>query len=139
MKQAIKIVFLILFGFSAVMGHSSSQVKKDSATKPMIYDYVDEFPSFEGSDEDYYKFLASHIHYPPRAIDLNAQGTVIIGVVIDKSGKLIDANIKKDGVGSGCGEEALRVIKLVPRWKPGKIQGNPVTCRYFFPVKFVLH
>ena len=65
------------------------------------------------------------------------EGTVYIEFVIGKDGSVTGANVKR-GIGGGCNEEALRVVNSMPKWKPGKQQGNPVKVKYTLPVKFKL-
>jgi protein TonB len=77
------------------------------------------------------------IHYPSMARRYNVQGRVIVSFVIEVDGSLNDIKVVK-GIGGGCDEEAVRAIKLSPRWTPGTINGRPVRVKYNVPVQFVL-
>jgi periplasmic protein TonB len=112
-------------------------IKKDEPEP--IYEAVDEAPEPPGGLEAFKKYLAEHIIYPPAANDAGVQGTVYIRMTVSKSGQLSDVRVEKDPVGYGCGAEAVRVIKGMPPWKPGKMGGTPVKVTYVIPVKFVLH
>ena len=102
-----------------------------------LYDLgtVDESPEFPGGQNAFGKFLGSNIRYPISARENNIQGKVYIGFVVEKSGELTDLKIIK-GIGGGCDEEALRVLRNSPPWKPGKAEGKAVRTSYTFPVTF---
>jgi len=107
--------------------------------KEEIYTTYDEPPVPPGGNEGYLKYLQEHIHFPQQAVDAGASGTVYISLVISKDGSLSDVHVEKDNVHYGCGDEAVRVIKTMPPWKPGKMNGVAVKVRYVIPVKFTLH
>ncbi len=102
-----------------------------------IFTIVEEMPSFPGGEEALFKYLGKNIEYPVMASDAGIQGVVYVNFVIDKDGKVKDAKVLK-GIGGGCNEEALRVIKTMPAWKPGKQRGKAVKVSYNLPVRFVL-
>ena len=107
--------------------------------KEEIYTTYDEPPVPPGGNEGYLKYLQEHIHFPQQAVDAGASGTVYISLVISRDGSLSDVHVEKDNVHYGCGDEAVRVIKGMPPWKPGKMNGVAVKVRYVIPVKFTLH
>jgi TonB family protein len=96
---------------------------------------VEVAPEFPGGQKAFGKFLGSNIRYPESARENNIQGKVYIGFVVEKNGELSDLKIIK-GIGGGCDEEALRVLKNSPNWKPGMSEGKPVRTSYTFPVTF---
>ncbi len=104
-----------------------------------IYTTYDEPPVPPGGADGYKKFLEEHIHFPQQAVDAGASGTVYVSIVVSKDGTLSDVHVEKDNVHYGCGDEAVRVIKTMPPWKPGKMNGVAVKVRYVIPVKFTLH
>jgi protein TonB len=83
------------------------------------------------------KFLQSNLIYPYDARENRISGKVWVNFIVDEQGKIIDAKILK-GVGFGCDEEALRVIKLMPRWKPGSLKGRPVKVSFNQPIIFTM-
>jgi len=103
-----------------------------------VYTTYDEPPVPPGGNEGYLKYLQDHIRYPQQAIDADASGTVYVSLTVAKDGTLSDVYILKDNVHYGCGEEAVRVIKGMPPWKPGKMNGMVVKVKYQIPVKFSL-
>jgi len=113
--------------------------KNETNGDSQVYAYVDEKPEPEGGMTALYKFLADKIIYPKKAKDKGVQGIVYVSFIVEKDGKLSDVKIMRDMGGFGLGEEAVRVIKLMPPWKPAKINGKAVRATYNVPVKFVLH
>lgn len=103
-----------------------------------IFTVVEEQPEFPGGYEAMMKFLASNIQYPPMAKENNIQGRVVVQFVVEKDGRITDVKVVKD-LGWGTGDEAARVVKMMPRWKPGKQRNKPVKVRFNLPVKFELN
>ncbi len=96
--------------------------------------YVDQMPEFAG---DLGKYLADHISYPENARSAGIQGRVIVTFVVNEDGAVVDLKVTH-GVGAGCDEEAMRVIKGMPKWKPGKLNGKAVRTIYNQPISFRL-
>ena len=94
-------------------------VVTEPAGKPALPTFVEQMPQFMGNMQDY---LASHINYPAAAKEANIQGRVGITFVVNEDGTITDAKVAR-GIGGGCDEEALRVIRSMPKWKPGKQNG----------------
>lgn len=98
---------------------------------------VDTAPEFTGGQAALGKFVAQNLKYPIAARENNVQGRVYISFVVEKNGSLSDLKVIK-GIGSGCDDEALRVIKNSPAWKPGLVDGKPVRTAYVLPISFKL-
>ncbi len=92
-------------------------------------------PQFPGGEAAWAKFLQKNLHYPSQAIEEGISGKVIISFVVEKDGHLSDITLIR-GPGHGLDEEAIRVLKLVPAWKPGIQNGRPVRVRYNMPFNF---
>ena len=97
----------------------------------------DVMPEFPGGDEALFAYLSQNINYPTEAKDAKLEGRVYVTFVIEKDGQVSNAKILRD-IGGGCGEEALRVVKNMPKWKPGTQRGNPVRFQFNLPVSFML-
>lgn len=82
-------------------------------------------------------FIHKNLKYPPLAREEGIEGTVIISFVIDKKGDIRDFEILRD-IGAGCGEAALKSIKMLPKWRPGRQNQKAVNVKYVFPIKFKL-
>ncbi|CAN5415105.1 energy transducer TonB [soil metagenome] len=102
-----------------------------------IFTYVEEMPTFPGGEAEFYGYLKKNIKYPPMARENGIQGKVYISFVVDKDGNIKDVKMAR-GIGGGCDEEALRVIRNMPSWKPGKQNGRSVAVSYTVPVNFTL-
>ncbi len=95
-------------------------------------DGVEHMPEFNG---DLYEYLGEEINYPPVALQNNIQGKVLVSFVVDKEGKVKDATVLK-GIGFGCDEEAIRVIKSMPDWTAGMQNKRKVPVRMIIPIMF---
>jgi protein TonB len=104
---------------------------------PKIFTIVEQMPEFPGGDAELLKFIQSNIQYPPMERDNDVQGRVIVGFTVNEDGSVSDVNVKR-GVSSGLDKEATRVIRLLPKFKPGKQQGKAVKVYYSLPVVYKL-
>ncbi|WP_311416888.1 energy transducer TonB [Hoylesella nanceiensis] len=111
----------------------SSDPKKVFTGK--VYDLVDEMPSFPGGLEELYKWIGSNVQYPAIAIDICIQGTVIVAFIVEPDGSVSNAKLVRS-VDPCIDQEALRVVRQMPKWNPGKRAGVPVRVRYCLPIKF---
>ncbi len=102
-----------------------------------VFLVVEEQPTPEGGMSAFYKFLADHIKYPEQARRVGISGRVFVEFVVDRDGRITQAHVVK-GIGGGCDEEAIRVVKLSPPWKPGMQRGRAVKVRMTVPVYFKL-
>jgi len=102
-----------------------------------IFTVVEEQPGYPGGDDSRIKFLQDNIHYPDEARELGIQGKVFVTFVIEVDGSITDVRVLR-GIGGGCDEEAIRVVKAMPRWVPGKQRGVPVRVQFNLPIKFTL-
>ena len=98
---------------------------------------VDEDPEYPGGMEALYKFLAENIQYPQEAMDNHITGKVYVTFVVEADGSITNPRLLRD-IGGGCGQEAIRVVKNMPRWKPGKNRGEAVRVQFNLPVNFTL-
>lgn len=102
-----------------------------------IYVVVEEEPDFPGGMEALLKYLQDNIQYPQLAKENNITGKVFVTFVVEKDGRVTQVKLLRD-IGGGCGNEAMRVVKAMPKWKPGKQQGRPVRTQFNLPVVFNL-
>jgi len=102
-----------------------------------IFVFVEDQPTFPGGDEARIKYLQDNIHYPEMAKESGIQGTVYVTFVVEKDGRISNVKILR-GIGGGCDEEAVRIIKNMPKWKPGKQRGRAVRAQFNMPIRFVL-
>lgn len=102
-----------------------------------IFTNVEVLPSFNGGMAAFAKFLQKNLRYPPVARDAGIQGRVFCQFVVEKDGSLTDIKVVR-GIGGGCDEEAVRVLKASPKWNPGVQNGRNVRVSYTIPIFFQL-
>lgn len=112
-------------------------VPGDTTKKNKVYTAVQSQPKFPGDADAFARYLAKYIRYPTAARNKNVQGRVVLTFVVETDGSLSDVKILR-GIGSGCDEEAARVVKASPKWIPGKQNGKKVRVQYSVPVSFAL-
>ena len=109
--------------------------KPEVSTK--VFDVVEEMPSFPGGQGALMSYLASNIKYPVVAQENGVQGRVIVSFVVERDGSISDVRVARS-VDPSLDREAQRVVKSMPRWKPGKQNGSAVRVKYTVPVVFRL-
>lgn len=102
-----------------------------------IFTVVEQDPEFPGGMEALYKYLAQNIKYPQLARDNNITGKVYVTFVVERDGSIANPKVLRD-IGGGCGQEAIRVVKSMPKWAPGKQRGKAVRVQFNLPVNFTL-
>jgi len=95
-------------------------------------------PSFMGGNNEMYKFLGKNLKYPSAAQSANIQGKVFLSFIVEKDGSISGIE-SMNGIGFGCDEEAIRVMKLMPKWIAGKQNGRNVRVKFTIPVFFRLN
>ena len=102
-----------------------------------IFTIVEDQPEYPGGINEFYKFVANNMRYPVQARRMGIEGRVFVQFVVQKDGSLEEVQVIK-GIGAGCDEEAVRVIKKAKNWKPGKQRGRAVKVRMIIPIVFRL-
>lgn len=102
-----------------------------------VYTIVEVMPEFPGGDESLKEFLAKNIVYPEKAMKYDIQGTVYVQFIVNKNGNIRNALVLR-GIGGGCDEEAIRVVKSMPNWKPGTQNEKPVNVKFNLPIQYSL-
>ncbi len=117
------------------VGTSDAKVTEEDPNK--IFTSVEQVPAFPGGLDAFGRYLQKNIRYPAVARENGTQGRVIVSFVCERDGSLTDVKVAR-GIGDGCDEEAVRVIKASPKWKPGIQNGRPVRVAYSVPISFTL-
>lgn len=112
--------------------------QEEEEDEQVIFQVVENDPEFPGGLEAMYKFLGQNIKYPQLARENNITGKVYVTFVVEKDGSVSNARVLRD-IGGGCGAEAIRVVKSMPKWTPGKQRGKAVRVQYNLPVNFNLN
>lgn len=109
----------------------------DVVSDQQIFDVVEHQPSFPGGQNALMQWLSDNVQYPQLAYDNGIQGRVIVQYVVEKDGSISEVTVSKS-IDPSLDIEALRVVKSMPRWRPGKQNGKPVRVKYTMPVTFKL-
>ena len=112
-------------------------VEVEKPAEDKIFVIVEQKPVFEGGEAALIKYLSQNLLYPTFARENGIEGTVVIQFVVNTDGSIVNTNIMRD-IGGGCGEEALRVVRGMPKWKPGKQRGKEVRVQFNLPIRFKL-
>lgn len=99
--------------------------------------FVSQMPEFMGGEDERIKFIQDNLVYPSIAAEMGISGRVTLEFIVASDGSISDVKVIR-GIGGGCDEEAIRVAKLMPRWKPGKQNGKPVPVIFVMPISFAL-
>lgn len=113
------------------------QVEEEEPEEQKIHVVVEKMPEFPGGDDAMKRFLAKNIKYPLIAQENNIQGRVVCQFVVNSDGKIVDVQVVR-GVEASLDAEAVRVIKSMPAWTPGRQGGKNVRVKYTLPIRFKL-
>ncbi len=112
--------------------------EEEEEAEEVIFTVVESMPGFPGGDAARIKYLNENIKYPQMARESGIQGRVFVTFVVEKDGNVTDVRVLR-GIGGGCDEEAVRVIKNMPKWNPGKQRGKSVRVQFNMPILFKLN
>ena len=110
--------------------------EEDEEDAPVFF-IVEDMPEFPGGEVELRKYIAKSVKYPVIAQENGIQGRVYISFVVSKKGEVTDVKVAR-GVDPNLDKEAIRVVKAMPKWKPGKQRGKAVKVSYTVPINFVL-
>jgi TonB family protein len=136
------LLVMVLFSPARVTSTPVATVIKEIPNEPPqekqeAFKTVEEMPAFPGGDAARVKFMMENLKYPQEAMKKGISGKVFVSFIVKSDGSIADVKILR-GIGGGCDEEAMRVVKLMPKWKPGKNKGVPVDVIFNLPVVFAL-
>ena len=112
-------------------------IVQEEVVEEKVFEIVEQPPSFPGGEAAMYEWLSKNINYPVIAQENNIQGRVTCQFVVGRNGEIEDVKVVR-GVDASLDKEAIRVIRSMPKWIPGKQGGNAVKVRYTLPVQFKL-
>ena len=149
--KAITSTILILLFFVLQMQAQRYEPKLDSLTlynqetqilqpkQIVYYEEVEELPEFPGGSEALRSYIGQHLTYPEQAKEDSVQGKVVARFLVSPSGALVNIKILKQPAGGELlAKETQRILRAMPRWKPGKLKGEPVYVEIKLPVMFSL-
>lgn len=110
---------------------------KSPPCQGMVFEVVEDEPEFPGGEAALWEFITDTLTYPEAAKKNGVEGTVYVRFIVDKKGRIREPEVMR-GIGAGCDEEALRVLRDMPQWKPGKQRGRKVCTGVKVPIRFTL-
>jgi protein TonB len=119
----------------ADLDKGTDQIVNDDDAPPVTF--VENMPDFPGGEAARQKFLGENVKYPSIARESNIEGTIYVQFVVERNGKITNIQLKH-GIGGGCDEEALRVVRKMPNWNPGRQNGQTTRVQFIMPIKFTL-
>lgn len=134
-KVMVSLFIVLACNESEVMAQTQ---KDDYVDEDRVYDVVDQMPQFPGGHEKLKEFIEKNRRYPKSLQDRGIQGRVVVTFVVKKTGRISHAKVAR-GVDPALDREALRVVRKMPQWIPGKVGGKNVDVKYTIPVDFRLH
>ena len=117
--------------------NTTAMAQNNKTAKDKVYEKAEIMPEFPGGEQAMMDFVAKNVTYPKEAMEKEISGRVLVGFIVEKDGSITETEVVK-GIGGGCDEEALRVVKAMPKWKPGKQEGKPVRVHFLLPIIFKL-
>lgn len=134
----MKKLFLLMVAAVLSTGWAAAQNTAEQSEEEMVFLVVDEMPAFPGGQEALFKYLTDNVIYPQIAKENGIEGRVICTFVIEPDGSISNVEVVRSGGDPSLDKEAVRVIKSMPKWKPGKQRGQAVRVKFTIPVKFSL-
>lgn len=133
MKKVIAVLSLAF----VLLGLNNPSIAQTQVSEEEVFQVVDEGAMFPQGKEAMTEFLAKNLKYPEKAIKDSIAGRVFVSFIVEKDGSLSNIKVLRD-IGGGCGEEAIRVMKLMPKWTPAKVGNKLVRQQYYMPIEFRL-
>ena len=120
-----------------LMVNTNAMAQNKKKANDKVLEKAEVMPEYPGGDQAMMDFVAKNVQYPQEARDKEISGRVLVSFIVEKDGSIADVKVVK-GIGGGCDEEAVRVVKAMPKWKPGKDKGKSVRVSYMMPFTFKL-
>ncbi|MCB0409595.1 MAG: TonB family protein [Flavobacteriales bacterium] len=129
----IPVACVSIIATSTINVSAKTPVHQEDAKTEKVYDKVDQMPDFKGGIEKLYEFMGSSLKYPEEAKDI--EGVVFVSFVVNSKGKVEKVNLEK-GINTYLDNEAMRVVKSMPNWTPGKHDGKDVSVKMVLPISY---
>ena len=135
MKRLIFMSLMATCCLTTVLAQKTVVSQKDQKEEP--FDVVEDMPAFPGGMEAMIQFISSNIQYPADAQKQKVDGRVLVNFVVEKDGSITEVKVVKPTFPS-LDAEAIRVVKAMPKWKPGYQRGQAVRVQFTMPINFSL-
>ena len=135
MKKIIPVVAILFLTLN--LQAQNKEVQNQKTDDNTVYKKVETMPEFPGGENGLFKFIQENVQYPEQAKKDSISGKVFVSFVVSKTGEVKDVAVLR-GVRPDLDNEAIRVVKAMPKWKPGMDKGKAVNVQYNLPIKFNL-
>jgi protein TonB len=132
-----KVFFAFLFFFVVSLDMAGQNDSSASSPKAETIGPVEIMPEFPGGEAELMKFISKNVKYPKSAQKKKIEGKVIVEFIIDTAGNAVDPKVVKS-LSPELDAESLRIISIMPKWKPGTANGKKVRVMYRLPIKYRL-
>ena len=141
MKKVLFSALCLLVSMSvcAAGTNDSSVAEIGNDNEQTVYDQVEEMPEYPGGVSAMMAFVQENMKYPEDAKIDGKEGRVLCSFIIDKEGAVTEVRVARSSGTQSLDDEAVRVVSLMPKWEPGKVEGKPVRVRYIIPIVFRLN
>jgi periplasmic protein TonB len=127
------IIYLFTLNTIAQSAPKAAEIALDNE----VFTNVEHAPEFVGGVKQMNEFIKSNLKYPPKVYSGKIEGKVFLKFIVEKDGTISNINMLS-GMGFGCDEEAIRIVKLMPKWQSGTQKGKPIRVYYKLPIAFSL-
>ena len=140
MRNLFILIFLSVSYFCSAQNDSVNTPKHPGIYVETSNTVIEQEPEFPGGEAAMMKFVAENVEYPEEAKSAGVEGTIRVKFTVTAEGKIKDPLIiSKDKLGSGCEQAAIKVILSMPKWKPGRQNGQAVPVYFNLPIRFKLY
>lgn len=129
--------FLLLLSAILLTNMAFCQEEKKVSVDDEVFVVVEEQAEFPGGLDSMYAYIVKNLKYPELAKEKGIEGRVFVSFIIEKDGSISNVKLLR-GIGGGCEEAAVEMVKNMPKWKPGTQRGKPVRVQFNLPIKFEL-
>lgn len=131
--------FALLMPMAFCAFFAAAQATEPVSTSDEVFEMaaLERQPEFAGGEASLFKYISSHVKYPQAAVESGIQGKVFVEFIVGKDGSVGDVLVKRSA-STALDEEAVRVVRSLPAFKPGVMDGKPVKVRYLLPIVFKL-
>ena len=133
-----KLFALLLLTMAVPFANAQQPVSNNDENNEAIFSVVENEPEFPGGVEALYKFISKNVVYPKKALKNGIEGKVVVEFVIEANGSVTNVKVFKS-VNPDLDKEAVRVVSMMPKWKPGSQGGKNVRSRFRIPINFQLN
>ena len=132
-------LFLLTILMVSFFGNAQNKKPKTTTSKPKALSTAQVMPEFIGGKDSMNLFIMNNLNYPTEALESEISGTVKLRFIVLASGEITDVKVISKELGGGLEEEAIRLVKSMPKWKPGRQNGKAVAVYVELPFKFKIN